>query len=41
MAGGIPLTLNFNVAKMTGSQDDVNFFMNQIVKGVNSMGGKM
>jgi TP901 family phage tail tape measure protein len=40
-AGGSSLTLNFNVAKMTGSKDDVNFFMNQIVKGVNSMGGKL
>jgi TP901 family phage tail tape measure protein len=39
--GGSPLTIQFNVAKMTGSKDDVNFFMNQIVKGVNSMGGKL
>jgi TP901 family phage tail tape measure protein len=39
--GGTPLTINFNVAKMTGNQSDVNYFMTQIVKGVNTMGGKM
>jgi hypothetical protein len=33
--------LNFNVAKMTGSQDDIKFFMNEIIKGVKSMGGNM
>jgi TP901 family phage tail tape measure protein len=38
---GTSLTLNFNVAKMSGDKSDVNFFMNEIVKGVNSMGGKL
>jgi TP901 family phage tail tape measure protein len=38
---GGSITLNFNVAKMSGDKSDVNFFMNEIVKGVNSMGGKL
>jgi Phage-related minor tail protein len=39
--GGSTININFNVAKMTGGQSDVNYFMSQIVKGVNSMGGKL
>jgi hypothetical protein len=38
--GGNTLNLNFNVAKMSGSQSDVEYFMNQIKKGVNSLGVK-
>jgi hypothetical protein len=39
--GGNPLTIQFNVAKMTGGQKDVEFFLTKIASGVNAMGAKM
>jgi hypothetical protein len=39
--GGNTFAINFNVAKMTGSKSDAEYFMSEIVKGVNARGGKM